>query len=140
LLRPSATLSESQAVAQLEQWRQQITAGRASFEALARQHSQDGSAPMGGDLGWASPGQFVPEFESVMDALMPGEVSPVVVSRFGVHLIRVDERRQVPMSLPQQRSLVRNLLRQDKARSVLSQWLSELRAQAFVEYREAPRP
>ena len=140
LLRPSATLSESQAVAQLEQWRQQITAGRASFEALARQHSQDGSAPMGGDLGWASPGQFVPEFESVMDALMPGEVSPVVVSRFGVHLIRVDERRQVPMSLPQQRSLVRNLLRQEKARSVLSQWLSELRAQAFVEYREAPRP
>jgi peptidyl-prolyl cis-trans isomerase SurA len=140
LLRPSATLSESQAVAQLEQWRQQITAGRVSFEALARQHSQDGSAPTGGDLGWASPGQFVPEFETVMDALMPGEVSPAVVSRFGVHLIRVDERRQVPMSLPQQRSLVRNLLRQDKARSVLSQWLSELRAQAFVEYREAPRP
>lgn len=140
LLRPSANLSEAQAMAQMQRWRDSIVAGRATFETLARQHSQDGSAPSGGELGWASPGQFVPEFETVMDALKPGEVSPVVVSRFGVHLIRVDERRQVPMSLPQQRIMVRNLLRQDKARQALSQWLAELRGQAFVEYREAPRP
>lgn len=140
LLRPSVSLSEAQAIAQLQQWRQQIVAGRVSFEALARQHSQDGSAPTGGDLGWASPGQFVPEFEAAMDALNLSEVSSPLVSRFGVHLIRVDERRQVPMSLPQQRIVVRNLLRQDKARSALSQWLAELRGQAFVEYREAPRP
>ena len=73
-------------------------------------------------------------------ALKPTEVSPPLVSRFGVHLIRVDERRQVPMSLPQQRIMVRNLLRQDKARSALSQWLAELRGQAFVEYRDPPRP
>lgn len=140
LLRPSASQTEAQAIAQLQQWRQQIVAGRVSFEALARQHSQDGSAPTGGDLGWASPGQFVPEFEAAMDALKPTEVSPPLVSRFGVHLIRVDERRQVPMSLPQQRIMVRNLLRQDKARSALSQWLAELRGQAFVEYRDPPRP
>lgn len=140
LLRPSTSLTEAQAIAQLQQWRQQIVAGRVSFEALARQHSQDGSAPMGGDLGWASPGQFVPEFEAAMDALKPTEVSPPLVSRFGVHLIRVDERRQVPMSLPQQRIMVRNLLRQDKARLALSQWLAELRGQAFVEYRDPPRP
>jgi peptidyl-prolyl cis-trans isomerase SurA len=140
LLRPSASMSEAQAMTQLKLWREQIVSGRAAFESLARQHSQDGSAPSGGDLGWASPGQFVPEFESVMDALQPGEVSPVVVSRFGVHLMRVDERRQVPMSLPQQRTLVRNLLRQDKARNAIGQWLSELRGQAFIEYREVPRP
>jgi peptidyl-prolyl cis-trans isomerase SurA len=140
LLRPSPQQNESQAMAQLQRWRDQIVSGRASFEAMARQHSQDGSAPTGGDLGWAAPGQFVPEFETVMDALQPGEVSPVVASRFGVHLIRVDERRQVPMSLPQQRTLVRNLLRQDKAKTALSQWLAEMRGQAFVEYREAPRP
>lgn len=140
LLRPSAALSEAQAVAQLERWREQIRAGQATFESLARLHSQDGSAQAGGDLGWASPGQFVPEFESVMDALPLGEVSSALVSRFGVHLIRVDERREVPMGLPQQRLVVRNLLRDDKARMALGQWLSELRAQAFVEYREAPRP
>ena len=140
LLRPSPSMGEAQAIEQLQRWRDSIVAGRASFEALARQHSQDGSALSGGELGWASPGQFVPEFESVMDALKLGDVSPVVVSRFGVHLIRVDERRQVPMSLPQQRVMVRNLLRQDKARTALTQWLADLRAQAFVEYREAPRP
>lgn len=140
LLRPSPALSEAQAIAQLQQWRQQIVTGRVSFEALARQYSQDGSSSTGGDLGWASPGQFVPEFEAAMNALKPTEVSAPLVSRFGVHLIRVDERRQVPMSLPQQRIMVRNLLRQDKARLALSQWLAELRGQAFVEYREAPRP
>jgi hypothetical protein len=42
--------------------------------------------------------------------------------------------------LPQQRTLVRNLLRQDKARNAIGQWLSELRGQAFIEYREVPRP
>jgi peptidyl-prolyl cis-trans isomerase SurA len=140
LLRPSPSMGETQAITQLQRWRESIVAGRATFEALARQHSQDGSASNGGDLGWASTGQFVPEFESAMDALKPGEISPVLVSRFGVHLIRVDERRQVPMSLPQQRVVVRNLLRQDKASNALSQWLSDLRSQAFVEYREAPRP
>jgi peptidyl-prolyl cis-trans isomerase SurA len=140
LLRPSPSMGETQAITQLQRWRESIVAGRATFEVLARQHSQDGSAPSGGDLGWASTGQFVPEFESAMDALKPGEISPVLVSRFGVHLIRVDERRQVPMSLPQQRVVVRNLLRQDKASNALSQWLSDLRSQAFVEYREAPRP
>jgi len=140
LLRPSASMSEAQALVQLKLWREQIVSGRAAFESLARQHSQDGSASAGGDLGWASPGQFVSEFESVMDDLQPGEVSPAVVSRFGVHLMRVDERRQVPMSLPQQRTMVRNLLRQDKARSAIVQWLAELRGQAFIEYREVPRP
>jgi peptidyl-prolyl cis-trans isomerase SurA len=140
LLRPSASMSEAQALVQLKLWREQIVSGRAAFESLARQHSQDGSASAGGDLGWASPGQFVPEFESVMDDLQPGEVSPAVASRFGVHLMRVDERRQVPMSLPQQRTMVRNLLRQDKARSAIVQWLAELRGQAFIEYREVPRP
>jgi hypothetical protein len=44
------------------------------------------------------------------------------------------------MGLPQQRAVVRNLLRQDKASNALSQWLSDLRSLAFVEYREAPRP
>jgi peptidyl-prolyl cis-trans isomerase SurA len=140
LLRPSPSMGETQAITQLQRWRESIVAGRATFEALARQHSQDGSATNGGDLGWASSGQFVPEFESAMDALKTGEISPALVSRFGVHLIRVDERRQVPMSLPQQRVVVRNLLRQDKASNALSQWLSDLRSQAFVEYREAPRP
>lgn len=140
LLRPNAQLSEAAAIARLNGWREQILSGQASFEALARQHSQDGSAPQGGDLGWASPGQFVPEFEQVMDELAPGQVSMPLVSRFGVHLIQLQQRRQAELTPAQQRDGVRNLLREQKTETAYANWLRDLRAQAYVEYREAPQP
>lgn len=138
LLRPDARLTEAQASRQLAQWRSQIQAG-ASFEALARQHSQDGSAPQGGDLGWARPGMFVPEFQQAMDQLRPGEVSEPVVSRFGVHLIRVDERRRVTLSPAEAREAARAELRDIREDQALEEWLQEVRDSAFVEMREAPR-
>jgi peptidyl-prolyl cis-trans isomerase SurA len=139
LLRPGAQLNQEEAVARLGAFRQQIAAGQARFEDLARQHSQDGSARQGGDLGWVSPGQFVPEFEQVMNALRPGEVSQPVVSRFGVHLIRLDERRQASLSEREQREVVRDLVREQKAGDAIRAWTEEVRGRAFVEYREAPQ-
>lgn len=139
LLRPSAQLSQTQAIERLNVWRQQIQSGRARFEDLAREHSADGSAAGGGDLGWAAPGQFVPEFEQAMDALKPGELSPPVVSRFGVHLIRVDERRQQALSQRDQRDAVRNIVREKKAAEALDLWARDLRARAYVEIREEPQ-
>ena len=118
----------------------QVAAGQASFEDLARQHSQDGSARQGGDLGWVSPGQFVPEFEQVMNALRPGEVSQPVVSRFGVHLIRLEERRQAALSEREQRDMARELVREQKADDAINAWTEEVRSRAFVELREAPQP
>lgn len=140
LLRPGAQLSQSDAVARLTQIREQIVGGKATFEALAREHSQDGSASAGGDLGWASPGQFVPEFEEAMNGLRPGDVSYPVVSRFGVHLIQVQERRQMTLSDREQREIVRGLVREKKAASSLESWAQDLRSRAYVEYREAPQP
>jgi peptidyl-prolyl cis-trans isomerase SurA len=140
LLRTGPQLSQSDAVARLAGYRQQIASGQASFEALAREHSQDGSAPQGGDLGWASPGQFVPEFEQAMTALRPGEMSAPLVSRFGVHLIRVDERRQATLTQREQRDMVRGLVREKKMEDALQVWTQDVRSRAFVEYREAPRP
>jgi peptidyl-prolyl cis-trans isomerase SurA len=139
LLRPDARLSEQQAVQRLAQWRAQLRAGTANFEALARQHSQDGSAPQGGDLGWARPGMFVPEFEQVMNQLRPGEVSEPLVSRFGVHLIRVDERRRAALSPEEARAAARAELREIQADQALEAWLQDVRNAAFVEMREAPR-
>ena len=139
LLRPSAQLSQAQAIERLNGWRQQMAAGQARFEDLAREHSADGSAAGGGELGWASPGQFVPEFEQAMDALRPGEVSPPVVSRFGVHLIRVDERRQQALSQRDQREAVRNIVREKKATEALELWARDIRARAYVEIREEPQ-
>jgi peptidyl-prolyl cis-trans isomerase SurA len=140
LLRTGPQLSQSDAVARLAGYRQQIASGQANFEALAREHSQDGSAPQGGDLGWASPGQFVPEFEQAMTALRPGEMSAPLVSRFGVHLIRVDERRQATLTQREQRDAVRGLVREKKMEDALQVWTQDLRSRAFVEYREAPQP
>lgn len=139
LLRPSAELSQDAALAKLNEFKQSIRSGKASFEALARQFSQDGSASAGGDLGWASPGQFVPEFEQTMNTLAPNQVSEPLVSRFGVHLIQVLERRQVEMSPREQREAVRNLLRERKAEEAYENWARDLRARAYVEYREPPQ-
>lgn len=140
LLRTSAQLSEADALARLAGYRQQIASGQATFEALAREHSQDGSAAQGGDLGWASPGQFVPEFEQAMAPLRPGEMSAPLVSRFGVHLIRVEERRQNTLSQRDQREVVRGQVREKKIDEAMTTWAQDVRGRAYVELREAPQP
>lgn len=139
LLRPSAQMSQTQAVAQLTALRRDILSGRADFADVARRLSQDGSAAQGGDLGWAGPGMFVPEFEQVMNQLRPGQVAEPLVSRFGVHLIEVTDRRDAPMSDAEQRNLARNLLRDAKLDEAYASWLQEIRGRAYVEMREAPQ-
>lgn len=138
LLRVSNELNETAARNRLLAYKQRIQAG-SDFAELARQFSQDGSAQTGGDLGWASPGQFVPEFEEVMARLRPGQVSDPLVSRFGVHLIQVMERREVPLTLREQREMVRNQLREKKMEEMYAAWVDELRGRAYVELRDPPQ-
>ena len=140
LLRTSPQLSAEAAAARLSQYREQILRGEASFPALAREHSQDGSAREGGELGWASPGQFVPEFEAAMNLLKAGEISQPVATRFGVHLIQVEERRQTALGQREQREIVRGLLREKKGEEALVSWTQDVRGRAYVEYRDAPLP
>ena len=139
LLRTSAQLTQSAAVARLAEFKQQVDSGKASFAQLARENSEDGSAAQGGELGWASPGQFVPEFEDAMKALGINQVSDPVVSRFGVHLIQVLERRSVPVDRKQQREIARNVLREQKFESAYQEWARDVRARAYVEMREPPQ-
>jgi peptidyl-prolyl cis-trans isomerase SurA len=139
LLKTSATLSPAAARAQLLSYKQQIDRGQATFDQMARLHSQDGSAEQGGDLGWATPGQFVSEFEQVMNELRPGQVSDPVISRFGVHLIQVVERREIPLTPVQEREYARNMLRESKFDETLDTWAREVRGQAYIEYREPPQ-
>jgi peptidyl-prolyl cis-trans isomerase SurA len=116
-----------------------VLAGSATFEALAREHSADGSAAAAADLGWARPGMFVPEFEEAMDALAPGGISQPLVSRFGVHIIQVLERREVQLSAREQREVARNVVRQRNAERDYLQWAEDVRGRAYVEYREPPQ-
>lgn len=139
LLRTSAQLSEAQALARLSDLRRRIVTATADFASLAREFSQDGSAANGGDLGWASPGQFVPEFEAVMADLRPGDLSQPFVSRFGVHLVQVLERREAQLSQREQRDLVRGAVRERKLEEAYANWAREVRDRAFVQLREPPR-
>ena len=136
LLRPSPQLSEAAAAARLTEYKQRIQSGQADFAALAREHSQDGSAKEGGDLGWANPGQFVPEFEEALDALQPGQIGGPLVSRFGVHLLQLMERRTATLSQREQREVARNMVREKKLDEAYANWIREVRARAYVEFRE----
>jgi peptidyl-prolyl cis-trans isomerase SurA len=138
LLRTGAQLSESAARERLVELRKRIVGGL-DFAAAARENSQDGSAKEGGDLGWAVQGQFVPEFEDVMNALALGQVSEPITSRFGVHLIQVQERRERKMSEREQREAARAALREKKLDEAFVTWAQELRARAYVELREQPQ-
>jgi len=139
LLRPTPQLSESAAIAKLEDFRKRIESGQADFAQIAREFSQDASGPNGGDLGWSSPGMYVPEFEEALNSLAPRQVSQPVVSRFGVHLIQVLERRQAKLSEREQREVARNALREKKLDEEYMQWAQEVRGRAYVEMREPPR-
>ena len=139
LLRPGPQLTPAQAQAQLSALRQDIVSGKAEFADAAKRLSQDGSAAQGGDLGWASPGMFVPEFEQVMNRLRPGQLAEPLVSRFGVHLIEVTDRRNAPMTDAEQRAAARNVLREKKLDEAYAAWVQDVRSRAYVELREPPQ-
>jgi peptidyl-prolyl cis-trans isomerase SurA len=139
LLRTGPQLTEAAAIARLTDYKRRILGGSADFQALAREFSQDGSAAQGGDLGWVQPGSFVPEFEQAMNRLNEGEISNPVVSRFGVHLIQLAERRRVDLSQRELREAVRAQLQESKYEEAYSVWARDLRERAFVEMREPPQ-
>jgi peptidyl-prolyl cis-trans isomerase SurA len=139
LLRLSNQRTEAAAIEQLAAMRQRLQSGQADFATLAREYSQDGSSKEGGDLGWVNPGQFVPEFEEVMNSLTPGEISRPLVSRFGVHLIQLIERREATMSQREQRAVARNLVREKKLDEAYDVWAQEVRGRAYVELRDPPQ-
>jgi len=136
LLRPSAQLTPEVAARRLAEFKRAIESGRTSFEQVAKDNSEDGSAAEGGDLGWMAPGVLVPEFEQAMNALPLGGLSEPVQSRFGLHLIQVQERRTVQIEPKQLREQAKAALRESKYEEAYQEWIKELRARAYVEVRE----
>jgi peptidyl-prolyl cis-trans isomerase SurA len=139
LIRPSAQLPQDVAVQRMAELKRAIEAGQIRFDEAARKYSEDGSAPQGGDLGWTSPGSLVPEFEDAMNRLPIGGISDPVVSRFGVHLIQVIDRRETQLDPKQVRQQAENALREQKFDQAYKDWLRDLRADAYVEMREPPQ-
>lgn len=134
LIKPSEVLSDTDAQHRLTDLKERLDNG-GSFEELARQYSEDGTANKGGDLGWVNPGDTVPDFEKAMNALAIGETSVPVRSPFGWHLIQVQERRSQDMSRESARLKARQEIKARKADEAYQDWLRELRDRAYVEYR-----
>ncbi|WP_415749371.1 peptidylprolyl isomerase [Caballeronia sp. J97] len=134
LLRVSDGMSEQAARQRLLDIKQQVANG-GDFANFARTYSQDGSASQGGDLGWISPGETVPEFERAMNNLQDGAVSDPVRSEYGYHLIQVLGRRDAEGSAAQQLDIARQAIGQRKAEQAYSDWLRELRDTAYVQYK-----
>jgi peptidyl-prolyl cis-trans isomerase SurA len=136
LLKTNEVVSDEEAEKRLNQLRQRIENGE-NFAELARAHSEDtGSAIEGGSLGWVSPGVMVPEFQEKMDALAVGELSEVFKSRFGWHLIMIEDRREENMAEEFKRNKAREQIRQRKIDEEMESWLRAMRDEAYVEYRE----
>ena len=135
LIRLNEVVSEQDAIQRLTDLKVRMEMGDADFGDLARQHSDDGSAAKGGNLGWLSPGETVPEFERAMNALQPGEVSDPVRTPFGLHLIKVLERRDEDLSEERQRVMARQTIRLRKADSASQEWVRQLRDKAYVDNR-----
>ncbi|RUM94316.1 MAG: molecular chaperone SurA [Thiothrix sp.] len=119
----------------LKKLRQKIIDG-ADFAALAKKYSKDpGSAVKGGDLGWTSPGTFVPAFDEALAGLSPGQISEPFKSRFGWHIVQLQEQRttDIPDDLLQARA--RELIMKQKREEETELWLRRLRDESYVEYR-----
>jgi len=135
LVVPNVVSGESQVRQRLERIRQRILAG-APFSEMAKLHSQDPQSRVkGGDLGWLNPGDKDSEFEKVTSELAEGEISTVFQTGAGFHLVKLDARRTRNMSDRIKRSHARQQVRARKINEKYEEWLGEIRATAYIEYR-----
>jgi peptidyl-prolyl cis-trans isomerase SurA len=138
LVRVNETVSDADAKIRIDRVKDRLESG-AKFEDMARINSEDASAAKGGELGWVSPGDTVPEFERAMNALAIGETSVPVRTPFGWHLIKVEERRKQDVTKERQREQARAAIRQRKADEQFQEFVRQTRDRAYVEYKAEDR-
>jgi len=125
LIRPGEKRSDEEARALAENLWRQIQSG-ANFADLARQYSDDSSKENGGDIGWISPGDTLPEFEQVVNRLNPGEISKPVRTPFGWHIIEVIGRRNSSESPEAMAEIARRQIQCPQSRTGLHHLVASL--------------
>ena len=135
LIKPNELLPADQVFERISQIRLRLEGG-ADFAQLAQRNSDDRkSALQGGDLGWVSKGNMVPEFEEAMVAARIGEISQPFRSEFGFHILQVLDRREIDGTKEIKRDRARRAIRRRKTDERRQSWLRRLRDEAYVEYR-----
>jgi peptidyl-prolyl cis-trans isomerase SurA len=138
LVKVNEQVSEADAKVKIDRLRDRLVAG-ASFEDIARANSEDASSAKGGDLGWLSPGDTVPDFEHAMDKLAVNEISQPIRTPFGWHLIQVLERRKQDVTVERRREQARQAIRQRKSDEQFEEFVRQLRDRTYVEYKNDDR-
>jgi peptidyl-prolyl cis-trans isomerase SurA len=132
LIKVNEITAESEGKARIDRIHDRLETG-AKFDDQAKLNSEDATSAKGGELGWISPGDTVPDFESAMNKLKIGEISPPVRTQFGWHVIQVQERRTQDITAERKRDQARIALRQRKSDEAFQDWLRQMRDRAYVE-------
>jgi peptidyl-prolyl cis-trans isomerase SurA len=136
LLRPDEILDDRAIKSKLQRIRVRIVEDGEDFDDVARLESDDpGSGPMGGDLGWNTPGTFVPVFEEEIAALQPGQISEPFRTEFGWHIVELIDRQERDTTEEVQRMRAIEAIRASKREQETEIWLRQLRDEAYVELR-----
>ncbi|MEM5504655.1 peptidylprolyl isomerase SurA [Shewanella frigidimarina] len=134
LLKPSPILSEDRAKAMLANFLAQVRAGDADFAKLATQYSEDpGSAAKGGELGWADPSMYVPEFTQTLASLQEGQYSEPFRTTHGWHVVQLESRRKTDATEQFNSNRAHQLIFRRKFNEELQNWLDEMRSEAYIE-------
>jgi peptidyl-prolyl cis-trans isomerase SurA len=138
LLKTSALVDDEQAQSRLRNIKNRIRNGE-DFAELARANSEDSASALdGGDLGWTSPGDLVPEFEETLNNLQIGKISEPFKTDYGWHLVEVLGRRQYDSTEEALRAQARKIIRKRKTEEETELWLRRLRDESYVEYHLEP--
>ena len=138
LVKPSIILSEDKVKDMLAGFKEDVIAGEAEFEELAKEYSEDpGSALRGGDLGWSNPDNYVPAFKDALANLEPGEFSEPVRSVHGWHLIQLIDRRVDDATDKRKEEKAYQLIFNRKFAEETENWLREMRDAAYIEVIES---
>ncbi|WP_109340985.1 peptidylprolyl isomerase SurA [Saliniradius amylolyticus] len=134
LMKPSVILSEEKIRTMMKDFREQLIAGEADFAELAKEHSEDpGSALKGGELGWADPENYVPEFRQALARLEKDQYSQPVRSTHGWHLIQLQDRRISDATEERRQNKAYQLLFKRRFAEEADSWMREMRDQAYIE-------
>ncbi|MBL7004382.1 MAG: peptidyl-prolyl cis-trans isomerase, partial [Gammaproteobacteria bacterium] len=134
LISPDAIQSEEEVLEKLNNLRDRIIQG-GDFASIARANSIDHvSASKGGELGWVSKGQTVPQFEQTMNSLKINEVSEAFRSQYGWHIMQVTARRNIDKTDKYRFATIKQQLQKRKKQEALELWQKRLRDEAYVKF------
>ena len=135
IIKQNAITPEEEILKRLNRFKNLIIDGSKTFEDLAKEYSEDGSAANEGDLGWVSPGTTLPIFENTYELLDINEISEPINTTLGWHIIQVTDRRENDLTDESIKYSARIQLVNQKTELIFKDWIKQLRDQSFVDIR-----